>query len=557
MALLLFMTLAAWSMGSAVGSSPDEDYVLTSIWCGTEGNPPYCRKDSDRPDFMILPTLIAEGSSCYLSQGQASSAACQKPLVELQNTPSSYSASYEYNRGTYPHRYFDVARNLVSPFVEPSVVKIRLLNSLFAAVLIVATTSMLQRFKSDLFLAWLAVATPTTFYFIASVNTSSWTLFGATSFVIGLIALFQTRHNKKAFLTSCVLTVLTVIFSISSRYEGKYILLLLALALVVSKTLSNKRVEFSSLRKSLTYWLLCLSTFFIGRDLLSDRLVTFQLLRDPRLKWVALALFVLLPMISPIQKITKINRKHLLGIGSLVASLFLVYDRVSGSFIRIDILNDSRVEVDEGIRTTALNLLINNVINLPRFIMGFFGSWGLGWFELEMTHAVWLLSLQAFLLVTVFALRKSSTLHRALFVATFGVMCLAILYANQQTFTPIGQVIQPRYFLPFFLGIVIIAAANKTERYPNSLVITVAILATISNSIALRDTIRRYTTGQDVFISKSLNNPIEWWWQFGPQPETVWLAGTLAFAALWAILIYDRNKEELNAPNSPAPELAN
>jgi uncharacterized membrane protein len=416
---------------------------------------------------------------------------------------------------------------------------------------------MLQRFKSDLFLAWLAVATPTTFYFIASVNTSSWTLFGATSFVIGLIALFQTRHNKKAFLTSCVLTVLTVIFSISSRYEGKYILLLLALALVVSKTLSNKRVEFSSLRKSLTYWLLCLSTFFIGRDLLSDRLVTFQLLRDPRLKWVALALFVLLPMISPIQKITKINRKHLLGIGSLVASLFLVYDRVSGSFIRIDILNDSRVEVDEGIRTTALNLLINNVINLPRFIMGFFGSWGLGWFELEMTHAVWLLSLQAFLLVTVFALRKSSTLHRALFVATFGVMCLAILYANQQTFTPIGQVIQPRYFLPFFLGIVIIAAANKTERYPNSLVITVAILATISNSIALRDTIRRYTTGQDVFISKSLNNPIEWWWQFGPQPETVWLAGTLAFAALWAILIYDRNKEELNAPNSPAPELAN
>jgi len=187
--------------------------------------------------------------------------------------------------------------------------------------------------------------------------------------------------------------------------------------------------------------------------------------------------------------------------------------------------------------------------------MGFFGSWGLGWFELEMTHAVWLLSLQAFLLVTVFALRKSSTLHRALFVATFVVMCLAILYANQQTFTPIGQVIQPRYFLPFFLGIVIIAAANKTERYPNSLVITVAILATISNSIALRDTIRRYTTGQDVLISKSLNNPIEWWWQFGPQPETVWLIGTLAFAALWALLIYDRNKNEADTPNSPTPEL--
>ena len=551
MALLLFMTLAAWSMGSAVGGSPDEDYVLTSIWCGTEGNPPYCRKDPDRPNHMIVTAMVGEPSKCYLSQGQATSAGCQVSILELQTSTSNY------NSINYPKSYFDVARNLVSPFVEPSVVKIRLLNSLFAAVLIVATASMLRRLKSDLFLAWLSVATPTTFYFIASVNTSSWTLFGATSFVMGLIALFQARKNKKAFLISFGLTVLTVIFSISSRYEGKYILLLLALAITVSETASNKKVNLSHSYKSLTYWLLGMSVFFIGRDLLSSWLISFHLLRDSRLKWVALTFLALLPMLNLTQKLVKINRAYALGVGSLIAALFLVYDRASGSFIRIDILNDSRVEVDEGIKTTAFNLLINNFINLPRFIMGFFGSWGLGWFELEMTHAVWLLSLQAFLLVTVFALRKSSTLHRAIFVATFGVMCLAILYANQQTFTPIGQVIQPRYFLPFFLGIVIIAAANKTERYPNSLVITVAILATISNSIALRDTIRRYTTGQDVFISKSLNNPIEWWWQFGPQPETVWLTGTLAFAALWALLIYDRNKNEIDTPNSPAPELAN
>jgi len=74
MALLLFMTQAAWSMGSAVGGSPDEDYVLTSIWCGTEGNPPHCRKDPDRPNQMIVPAMVGEPSKCYLSQGQATSA---------------------------------------------------------------------------------------------------------------------------------------------------------------------------------------------------------------------------------------------------------------------------------------------------------------------------------------------------------------------------------------------------------------------------------------------------------------------------------------------------
>ena len=128
----------------------------------------------------------------------------------------------------------------------------------------------------------------------------------------------------------------------------------------------------------------------------------------------------------------------------------------------------------------------------------------------------------------------------------FTIMCIAILYANQQALSRIGGVVQPRYFLPFFLGLVIINAAYKTVRYPNSLVITVAILATISNSIALRNTIRRYTTGQDEFISKSLNNPIEWWWQFGPQPETVWLVGTLAFAALFVVLIFERQNKILN-----------
>jgi general stress protein CsbA len=243
---------------------------------------------------------------------------------------------------------------------------------------------------------------------------------------------------------------------------------------------------------------------------------------------------------------------------AILPVIYLIFGYFSKPFAAgVNVFNDPRVEVSEGITTTANNLLVNNIITLPRFITGFFGSWGLGWFELELTQTVWLFTLQAFLLVVGFALRRSSNTHRLIVGALFAIMCAAILYANQQKFGKIGEYIQPRYFLPFFLGIVIIAAANKTERYPNSLVITVAILATISNSIALRDTIRRYTTGQDVFISKSLNNPIEWWWQFGPQPETVWLTGTLAFAALWAILIYDRNKEEADTPISPTPELAN
>jgi hypothetical protein len=482
------MTLAAWSMGSAVGSSPDEDYVLTSIWCGTDGNPPYCRKDPDRYWGMILPIMAAEPQLCYVRTSQDISAKCQEGIYNQEISTELL------NRGLNPDRYFDVQRSFVGADVESSVVKMRLLNSFLAAVLIISTSAFFWKKNSELLLAWLAVIAPVTSYFIASVNTSSWNLIGVTIFAITFFSALRNRKDLMLSVPAGAAALFAVWFTNSSRYEGKYVILLLAATIFYS--------EFAPKNLRLT-------------------------------KKTALISLAILPII------------------------YLIYNYFADVYGRVNIFDDPRVEVTEGITTTANDLLLQNFVNLPRFIMGFFGGWGLGWFELELTHTVWLFTFQAFLLTTVFALRKSSNAHRLIFGALFTMMCIAILYANQQTFSKVGNVIQPRYFLPFFLGIVIIAAANKTERYPNSLVVTVAILATISNSIALRDTIRRYTTGQDVFISKSLNSPIEWWWQFGPQPETVWLAGTLAFAALWAILIYDRNKEELNAPNSPAPELAN
>ena len=474
MAVLLFLTFAAWSMGSAVGSTPDEGYVLTSIWCGETGATPDCRKDPDRYWGMILPIMATEPQLCYVQLGQDDSAACQEAIYNQEISTD------QLNRGLYPETYMNIARKFVSSDIEGSVVRIRLFNSFIACVMILFALSINRRRDSDLLITWLAVIAPVTTYFISSVNTSSWTLIGTTCFMFALIAAVRNRKNKKLLIASVLLTIFSIWFTNSSRYEGKYVLLLLGAAVIYSE--------------------------FAPRNL-------------------------------------QLNKKTALISATILPILFFIYNYFADVYGRVNVFSDSRFEITEGVKTTANNLLLQNFLNLPRFVMGFFGGWGLGWFELEMTHTVWLFALQAFLLTTVFALYKSDNVRRSIFGGLFAVMCVAILYANQQTFTKVGNVIQPRYFLPFFLGIVIIAAANKTARYPNSLVIAVAILATISNSIALRDTIRRYTTGQDVFISKSLNNPREWWWQFGPAPETVWLIGSLAFALLFAVVIYERKHE--------------
>jgi hypothetical protein len=418
--------------------------------------------------------LVASPQQCFLSAGQDSSAFCQKSLKEV--TSRKFFASAKDSS------YIILLRLFVVSDIEASVVKMRLFNSFLAAILVAYASTFVWKKNSDLLLTWLAVISPVTTFFIASVNTSSWSLIGTSCFTLAFVAALKNRKQPKIWVPAGAMSIFALWFTNSSRYEGKYVILLLAAAILYS--------EFAP-------------------------------------------------------KNFKLTKKTVLMGSAILPVIYLIFGYFSKFYGQMNIFNDPRVEVSEGITTTANNLLVNNIITLPRFITGFFGSWGLGWFELELTITVWLFTLQAFLLVVGFALRRSSNTHRLFFGVLFATMCAAILYANQKTFSKVGNEIQPRYFLPFFLGIVIIAAANKTERYPNSLVITVAILATISNSIALRDTIRRYTTGQDVLISKSLNNPIEWWWQFGPQPETIWLTGTFAFAALWAILIYDRNKEEL------------
>ena len=484
MAVLLFLTFAAWSMGSAVGGTPDEGYVLTSIWCGKTGATPDCEVDPNRGQSMLVPVMVGEPQLCFLQQGQDYGASCQQSLYGQQVS----TQSYDYAK-LYPETYMNVARKFVGSDIDGSVVRIRLFNSFIACVMILFALSINRRRDSDLFISWLAVIAPVTTYFISSVNTSSWTIIGTTCFVFALIAAVQNRRDKQPLIAACLLTVFSVWFTNSSRYEGKYVLLLLGAAIIYSE-FAPKNIQLSK------------KTALVGAAILSILFFIYNYFAD-------------------------------------------VFSRGS----RINIFSDARFEVTEGVKTTANNLLLQNFLNLPRFIMGFFGGWGLGWFDVEMTHTVWLFALQAFLLTTVFALYKSDNVRRSVSVGLVFIMFVGILLANQQKFSKIGNEIQPRYFLPFFLGIVIIAAANKTARFPNSLVLTVAILATISNSIALRDTIRRYTTGQDVFISKSLNNPREWWWNFGPAPETVWLVGSLAFAMLFAVIIYERKRESAETAN--------
>ena len=528
LAVLLFLTLAAWSMSSAVGGTPDENYVLTSIWCGdvpgvddynlmrsriesglaswmesgsngrlesgstsiaVYGETKYCKLKVNEPTVVLVPWLVGESGQCMQVSAGDSSAACQSESIDQTGRTDLF------NRALYPKTYLNVMRNFVGSDVQKSVVQMRLFNSLIAAILIVGTVSLNRRKGLDTFIAWLSITTPVVTYFIGSVNTSSWFLIGTSCFVFSVIGVIENRDERKVMSAFVALSALSFWLTTSARSEGTYVLI--ALAILVS--FSHFLIRFKT------------NVGEIGKHALR---------------------------FAPYASICLI----------IIYIIFKKTNYFSNFYSSLRSENISQGNVPD-----EATLIISNLINLPRFVTGFFGSWGLGWFEIRTPQIVWLFTLQAFLLLLIFSIQKSNPTTRLAVGASIFVLCAIILAVLQKSLSEIGDDIQPRYFLPFAIAILITAAANKQERFPNSLVIAVAVLASIANSIGLRTVLRRYITGQDVSIGKSLNNPREWWWNFGPAPELIWLIGSLAFALLFAVVIYERRSEVATEVSATVP----
>jgi hypothetical protein len=250
-------------------------------------------------------------------------------------------------------------------------------------------------------------------------------------------------------------------------------------------------------------------------------------------------------MVFPVL-VKKIVRKNKTIIAVTAVSLFyFVFTNLNYSLL--DLFNKSNSAVIDGVFYSPLNLFIQNLIDLPKFLTGFFGAWGLGWFELRIGDLSWLLAMQSCLMILGYSFLKSNKVNRIVFCCLTGTLLFSILIANQSNFSQIGNDIQPRYFLPFLIGIVLITVGAKTVMFPLSLSVFVATMSVISNSIALRWTLRRYITGQDIFVAKSLNNRVEWWWGFSLNPETVWILGSSSLVMLYTVIIYEkRHSRDLN-----------
>ena len=190
----LFVALGAWSLSSAVGASPDDDFHLASIWCGSGDKPGLCEKSPEPGHRMLLPGLVQSG--CYVFEpGQSAKCQLDSPIFEQSTLIDSTRGSFTSN---YPPVYYAIMSGLATADIPSSVIAIRIVNSLFFVASIIGLILTAPRsMRKTYFWMWALSIVPLGIFLVASTNPSSWAITGVPTAWMALY-LFLTQSGKRS-----------------------------------------------------------------------------------------------------------------------------------------------------------------------------------------------------------------------------------------------------------------------------------------------------------------------------------------------------------------------
>lgn len=206
------VALLTWAVSSPPGSSPDDDYHMASIWCGTTDSTDLCEQ-TGVPSERALPADVLEASSCFaFDPDKAADCRLDADTIKL-------STRGNWNGEAYPPVYYAVMHAFAGHDLSVSIVTIRAVNAvLYVGVL--ALLFFLVPYTGRRALVWGALITsvPLGVFIIASVNPSSWAVISASGLWVAVWAFFVQSGWRKA--GAAVLTVLLVIIGAGARGDS-------------------------------------------------------------------------------------------------------------------------------------------------------------------------------------------------------------------------------------------------------------------------------------------------------------------------------------------------
>ncbi len=202
----------------------------------------------------------------------------------------------------------------------------------------------------------------------------------------------------------------------------------------------------------------------------------------------------------------------------------------------------------------TLDLIWNNLVQLPNLYAGALGTWGIGWIDTPMPAVVWVFAIGV-LGAALFAGAVSFGKRKLWGMVIVGLAVVAVpswvLYQGKAL---VGDEVQPRYVLPLlimFVGFALLQTTRRPLIFSRFQIIAVATALTVANAVALHTNIRRYISGLQV-TDPNLNHYVQQWW-LGPfSPMMLWAFGTVTFAGAVVIaLLYTRTPEPVAGPELP------
>jgi len=247
----LFLALAAWALASPVGSSPDDDFHLSSIWCGLGERDGLCETGA-AGDEREVPQFLTR-SNCFAYEG-GKSAACQSTLsTELESTSRGNFA------GGYPPVFYGTMSVLAGDDISHSAIAMRLLNvALFVGAMTALFFMLKPGRRGPLVWGSLATLVPLGVFIIPSQNPSSWAVISGATLWVALVAYWEATARRPQIAFGALATLLTVMAAGARADAALYA----AMTAVLTAVLAAPRTRSALRRAILPLALIAISAAF-------------------------------------------------------------------------------------------------------------------------------------------------------------------------------------------------------------------------------------------------------------------------------------------------------
>lgn len=228
--VLVLVVLGGWAIASPVGSAPDDDFHLTSIWCANGERSDLCLAGPTAAERVVPPAVLY--APCF-AQDPEVTAVCQLGYLDQGAEPTVVTTrgSFESN---YPPLYYATMNLFAGPDLITSALVMRLANIILFIGFSVALWMLLPLTRRvPLVWGWLITTVPLGVFLLASNNPSSWAVMGVGFSWISLLGYFESTGRRRIALGA--LFAVTAVMAAGARGDAAlYTVLGIAIAAFLS-----------------------------------------------------------------------------------------------------------------------------------------------------------------------------------------------------------------------------------------------------------------------------------------------------------------------------------